>query len=378
MYFGALQMGENAEAQDAAAERLQYGDEAVWAFKYKGVLPTSLRQQVSGVLTLHDYTFARYLEAAEGNRRVAQVLWEENLRRIKVALPEYEITGFALDPEGEEVRAFMHYTRQNLAKSKYTLPRWDDWNQVFYESNGGQSDLLPGIDIPRALTSLTTNYDEVKALFLQHKEHILEILETGNLVIISNHCTWLNLPLIAAFLHETLEIPLDRINTILGGALTTQHAGFEVANMNNLYKTVPDTPNGRLDTVAPELQKSVHQKFGMAFMRQLKQTGHVFLISPGGTTDKVTPKTIELLEASEGTKHLLANLGKKHHIWPIATHSGALYTQQKIKPGALRLTESGIIEPGGTVKALEVLRQSIETLNVDRKVLVHPEEAFAR
>lgn len=375
VYEGLQQQAGFEDGGMARLERLRYGAEAISAFKYQGVLPAYIKQQIGGGLTPHDYTFKRYLEAAQGNRRVAHILWTENQRRLK-ASTEYEICGFVLDPEGEEVRAFMHYTQQNLAKSRHTLPRWDDWSQVVYESNGGRSDLLPGVDIPKALSSLTTNYEEVKALFLEHKKQILEILETGNLVIISNHCTWLNLPLIAAFLHEILGISLDKINTILGGALTTQHAGFEVANMNRLLKTVPDTPNGRLDDVTPGLQKRIPHEFLKALIKQLRNKGEVFIISPGGTTDRVLKDKIELLEASESTRKLVKKLAKNHHVWPIATHSGALYAGQKIQLGPLRLTESGILPPGGDANPLRVLKNNIEGLNDDRTVGVHTEERY--
>ncbi len=368
-----------APSTNPVLERRAYGESAISAFRYQGVMPRLVMQHVKAALKAPDSAFEQYLKVSQGNKRVAHVLWTENQRRLQQDpryIPDYYQVPLALDPESDEVKAFMHYTTQNLAKSKTTLPRWDNWNQVFYESNGGQSDLLPGVNIPRALASLTTNYEEVKALFLQHKEQIIEILETRNLVIISNHCTWLNLPLIVAFLHEVLEIPLNKINTILGGALTTQQAGFEVANASNLLKTVPDTPNGRLDEVAPEISTNLTRRFGRELVSKMKTPGGIYILSPGGTSDIVSEGKIDLLEASDGTKKLLKLLGKKNAIWPIATHSGAIYAKQNIQPGALRLSESGIILPGSDTTGLAALKRDVELLNNDRTVCVHSEEDF--
>lgn len=360
-------------------DRLEYGKDAINTFKMRGVFPRLIMQHIKSIIKAPDSSLEAYTKASGGNKRVACVLWEENQRRLYEAdpehVPDYYNVPMLLDPEGEEVKAFLHYTHQNLAKNSRTLPRWDDWDKVFYESNGGQSELLPGFDIPKALRSLTTNYEAVKALFLKHKDEILEILETGNLVIVSNHCTWLNLPLIVAFLQETLDLPLDRINTILGGALTTQHAGFEVANASNLLKTVPDTPNGRLDDVAPNLQRSLGSKFMKFLLGRIKKNpGQIYIMSPSGTSDVREGDEINLLAPSSVTERLLSMLGKNCHILPLATNSEAIYAGQKIKTGAFNLSFSDIIKPGDDKNSFEALMHAVAELNPDKTVSMDNEE----
>jgi len=286
----------------------------------------------------------------------------------------------ALETDSEEAKAFIHYITQTLKKGKFATPRWDDWQQTFYPSNGGCSDIMPGVDIPRALMGLATNHDEVRSLFVgkegERQQEISEILEQGNLVIVSNHCTWLNLPMIVASLHLELGIPLDKITTILGPALTTYEQGLGVAGISNLIKTIPETPNGRLDKVAADLQRKVRMNSLRKINELMKETGQVLIMSPGGTTDRITKEAIELLKASKGTQKLVKSLAKKNHVWPIATHTGALYADHKIRAGKFRFFEDGILKPDQGENAIRKLKHNIGALNPERKVTVLPENKY--
>lgn len=252
--------------------------------------------------------------------------------------------------------------------------------QTFYESNNGRSDLMPGVDIPRALSGLVINYEETQKLFVgkdgERKQEIQEILAEGNLVVISNHCTWLNLPLIVSFLHRELGIPLSNINTLLGPALTTYQQGLDVAGIGNLIKTIPDTPNGRLDTVAPNLQAAVRRASIKTIMEKMKQIGQVLIMSPGGISDRVTEEAIKLLEASKGTQSLVKKLAKIHHMWPIATHTGALYAGHKIRAGRFQFHEDGIMPPSSEENPIRSLKYHMRALNPDRTVEVLDEERY--
>lgn len=362
--------------EEGAKKRLDYSIDAVWKFKTTSAIRFAADTVSANV--------ARITEGAEmddclmlcnGNARAARVLLEENRRRLEQGQEP-------LTPDSDEAKAYAHYICQTIQKSRFAAPRWDDWDQTFYESNGGYSDIMPGVDIPRALTGLVTNYEEVQTLFTgkegERKEEISEILENGNLFIVSNHCTWLNLPLIVSSLHIEHGIPLNRINTVLGPALTTYEQGLGVAGVSNLIKTIPETPNGRLDQVAPDLQKRVRRASLRKIMKIMSGKGQVLVMSPGGTTDRVTKEAIELLEASRATQGLVKLLAKKNHVWPIATHTGALYAGQKIRAGRFRFFEDGILPPDNGENAIRKLKYNMRALNPEREVKVMEETEYTQ
>lgn len=67
--------------------------------------------------------------------------------------------------------------------------------------------------------------------------------EQKDILILSNHATWFNLPLIAHCLHRIFKIPKEHIYTILGPAI--MHGRFNRAGIlrfSNGLKTNPDTP----------------------------------------------------------------------------------------------------------------------------------------
>jgi hypothetical protein len=69
------------------------------------------------------------------------------------------------------------------------------------------------------------------------------LAEGKDILILSNHATWFNLPLIAHCLHRIFGIPKENIYTIIGPAIT--HSQFSLAGIlrfSNALKTSPDTP----------------------------------------------------------------------------------------------------------------------------------------
>ena len=69
-------------------------------------------------------------------------------------------------------------------------------------------------------------------------------------------------------------------------------------------------------------------------------------------------------------------LAKNHHMWPIATHTGALYAGHKIRAGRFQFHEDGIRPPASDTNPIRNLKYHMRALNPDRTVEVLDEEAY--
>lgn len=358
------------ELESGALERRFNSSKAITDFMLRSVRGAT-EDMVMASFNMFDPRFSRYLTAAKGNSRTASTLYV----LAEGTTTEIEST-FGLD--SEEAKAFVHYMNQTFKKNHLAIPVVPDWKTVWHESNGGFSDFMPGVNIPKALSGLAFNYDEIAKEFLDKKDQIEAILEEGNLVILSNHCTWLNLPILVAFLHEVLEIPLEKITTILGPALEVYLQAHAVSGGGgNTLLTIPDTPNGRLDNVAPTLQSSVRRSFGIKLFRLLKrEIGNVILLCPNGTSDKYEDGQIHLLRPPEPTRQMVREHFEPHsHILPIATDTRTLFKWQIPRVGRMNMKVGEILPPSTKhQKPIQKLHKLVQDLNPDEEVIVMREE----
>lgn len=406
-FYSALSMGQSAhraeeakraEMGNEAFERKQYAKKSIDAFK-GGMKQAYIAQQLSPYKSGHpllpgmpvlDQAFEAYLGACNGDSVMAQVAWEENFKRLWAQEKEPHFIGenlhipLLLKPEDEDFKAFLHFVGANKekkgsVKENPTIPRFNDWENVFALTNNGKSELVPGIDLTKALTCLVTNYDVAAEFFESKKEEVQEVLKTGNLVIIANHCTWLNLPMVVSFLHEILEIPLANITTLLGPALNSSEEGRAVSRIGNTLETVPDTGNGRMEDFAPKLEKQTREDCMNWINDNLdskKSSGQVLIVSPSGSSDREN----KILEPSKGSKSLINLLQKRLNcaVWPIATDTTEVFPKQLPRMGKAHFAGdeiySGGRQEGGAETPLEGLYKAFADLHPKGTEVIGEEE----
>ena len=113
---------------------------------------------------------------------------------------------------------------QALLRNPSTILRVDDPYKIFYPH---VNHTIPLTKIPQLDTVLqhvpirvklwyfVKNIAQIQKDFEVRAEEIREALTKGNLIIVSNHASWLNLPLIAICLHLFCGISKEAIYTLL-------------------------------------------------------------------------------------------------------------------------------------------------------------------
>jgi hypothetical protein len=223
---------------------------------------------------------------------------------------------------------------QALLRSSTTLLRLDTPKQVLYPQKNVVIPLTKNKVVDTALRIIPAhwklwyfiqNLEAIWREFTAKKQEIQEALETWNLVIISNHTSWMNLPIIAICLHRYCGISKEKIYTLLWPAITTRHLSYSMINFSNLVKTVPDTQNGNIipEEIAQEIRKSMFETIKPIF-RQEK--GNVLLVAPSWTTDKYDEKTgsFSVQRPTDGTNTLLKYLSAKSKVLVIGINDKAV------------------------------------------------------
>jgi hypothetical protein len=113
---------------------------------------------------------------------------------------------------------------QALLRSPTTILRLDDPYQVFYAQHERNIPLtkisfvdwaIQYISHEQKLGHFIHNFSLIAQEFSARREEIQQALEKGNLIILSNHVTWLNLVIIAVCLHYYCGISPEKIYTLL-------------------------------------------------------------------------------------------------------------------------------------------------------------------
>lgn len=138
--------------------------------------------------------------------------------------------------------------------------------------------------------------------------------EKKDILILSNHATWFNLPLIAHCLHRIFKIPKENIYTIIGPAIT--HSQFSLAGIlrfSNALKTSPDTPKADIGYEKIQEMRKVFFEEITEIVKKVNSTkfSRVFLLAPSGTTDQNSGANIIMSQPSGGTETLVRLLIRK-------------------------------------------------------------------
>ena len=211
---------------------------------------------------------------------------------------------------------------QALLRNKKTILRVDEPFTVFYPQEPNVIPftgifavdyLLQFVPVEAKLQYFISNFWEIAQLFQKHREEILQCLETKNLVVISNHASWLNLPLIAICLHAFCWVPKEKIYTLLWPAITTRALAFAgIINFSNVLKTVPDTSNGKI--IPEEMVTKIREQMYRKLMKSFRSPeGNVLLVAPSWTTDvyNLDTESFTLGAVSDATFTLLHRLWKQ-------------------------------------------------------------------
>ncbi len=248
-------------------------------------------------------------------------------------------------PDIEEVIFNMHYWRQRLLKNPEVKLRWDDPLQIIYPQQGWTTMHRPSwspVSLPvptaAALRYYTKNFNEVLDQFRQRRREIERVLADRSLLIVTNHASWVNVPMIMFALSKALNIPKENIYSVLGPALTVYIEGFLTAlSFGNLVKTVPDTKNGNIPG-AEELIGIIR----MAFLRQtrkiLNKPGNIAILAPTGTRDKLDEEgEIGVKDPSKTSRRLIKAFGAD--VLVVGTNDIDIYTpEEKMQRGSEHLS----------------------------------------
>ena len=134
----------------------------------------------------------------------------------------------------------------------------DDINQMVYPRNPGKMRMLQSL-ILEAIESYTNiipyNREEYEALM----KKLFMILESKSVIIITNHATFANIPILITELHKYAKIhnkkeAREHINTIVGPALLTQSQKRMGQAISNLRKTIPSTRQSEIPAFEEAVQ----------------------------------------------------------------------------------------------------------------------------
>lgn len=176
--------------------------------------------------------------------------------------------------------------------------RIDDPNQTLYAAE-------PSIYLPisnnSAVNLLVTFTPDVWIFnwFVRNIDQVCDVLEQmrnsieswSDILILSNHATWFNLPLIAHCLHRIFWIPQENIYTILGPAITHSHWSLAgILRYSNALKTYPNTDKANTGySQSSMIQMNFFKHISKILnVNNTTRKSRIVLLSPSGTTDKMT------------------------------------------------------------------------------------------
>lgn len=239
---------------------------------------------------------------------------------------------------------------------KYKRKHGDNWdtedkfNRSFYIYKEGD-------DLVNILKKNVQNIHELIEYFRANSDEIWEVLKTGNLTILSNHGTWLNLPIIAYALHEGLGIDYEKLYIILGPAITLNKQFRElVRQVANLMKTWPPT----IKPVSRELKFKVLSNFKKTVKKEISEKiGKIVLFSPSGTTDSPMDG---MRDPVEGVIKLIKSMADNVLYLPI--NDLQIFHEKKLQQGDIYF-ESSVIKnvPNSLIEYRQEMLELIPAIN---------------
>lgn len=137
-----------------------------------------------------------------------------------------------------------------------------------------------------------------------------------DILILSNHATWFNLPLIAHCLHRICGIPQRDIYTIIGPAIT--HSVWTLSGIrrfSNALKTMPNTDRAHTGYKGVWIKKLFKDKLlNILDSDNNSRSPRIILLAPSGTTDKIFSDEIRMVEPKLWTKRLVNSLLERESV----------------------------------------------------------------
>jgi arsenate reductase-like glutaredoxin family protein len=229
----------------------------------------------------------------------------------------------------------------------------DPYNKIFYEWE-------KGTEMEEAVSHNVKNLEALILHFKENKKEILDTLKTGNLEFITNHPTWMNLPILAMVLHVSLGIPYEKIFIILGPALTL-HSKFRKAfrQIGNALKTLPSTAS-----------RSYMRKGGVDILRAFKdevkkritgETGKIILLAVSGTTDKFKDNKILMKTPVNGVIKSIKMRTKK--VLYVGMNDLEIFPNKEPHQGNVYFKASKIMDVPNSV---EEIKKHLQPLIIDK------------
>lgn len=236
------------------------------------------------------------------------------------------------------------YWVQHLLKKPHAPLRFDAYreNQVLEKvdpHNIMPFTGIPPIDLGMNLASdifiwrwLVQNMGVILEQFEEHKNDILQT-DTWKILVISNHATWANLPLLAFCFHYVYGIPKENLYTMVWPAIFTNEFTYQVArHFSNLIKTWPQSRNAQ--TGYPNAKKvsmqAVRKIIGIASSARLDLPRVIFM-APSGTSDVMKGNSIDMNPPNEVTKWFISTIAKRASIVPIGMNDTSIMVNNSLK-----------------------------------------------
>lgn len=197
------------------------------------------------------------------------------------------------------------------------------------------------------------NFQELVEDFKSTAEKILETIKEGrNVLLLTNHLTFGNIPIIIAVLEAASEQGqqvLDQVYTVLGASLmTNQREKDFILSLSNVLLTQPKTERGKVKGYE-EMQDESRKEFGNLLLDLLKLgrnkkesdlgQGKIFIIAPSGTRDLMQEGKVLLKNPVQvsGLVRTLLNKRAEHVIIPIGVNDEQVYAGRQPQKGDVYL-----------------------------------------
>lgn len=214
------------------------------------------------------------------------------------------------------------------------------------------------VDYLKMFPAYIQNFQELVKQFQSVAEKILATIQGGrNVILLTNHLTFGNIPIIIAVLNAAVrqgnEI-LNQVYTVLGSSLmTNQQERDFILSISNVLLTQPKTERGRVAGYE-DIQDETRMKFGKLFLSFLRserndvmpnqtELGKILIIAPSGTRDVIFDNKVVLRNFTQalGLLKTLANKKSGHMLIPIGVNDAEVYSQRIPQKGNVYM-EAGV------------------------------------
>lgn len=243
-----------------------------------------------------------------------------------------------------EVAYLAHFSAQHISEGReagYDCPQ-----QVFYPRIQGQEALVLG-----RKREIIQNYDVLLEELDHLREALKESLETGALMVVSNHISWANLGILVPLLQDLTDLSLDRISTVLGPAVTMfPQAMGSIQRISNVHKTWPMTDFARIgDNHFKKGLISVGRGFQSSFGDQhMTEAGNAGVLAPSGTRDTwINSRQVLLNTPGRGSLDMIHTWSEQGRILVLGINEAAVFDPKTMqsKPGPV-FASGELFQPG--------------------------------